>query len=75
MIVTPQTQRLHSLEQIRDLLDGNGAVDFRPLDREEAYGFVRRTLVRLDYAMRWAVPARARCACSSARRRGRRAPR
>ena len=49
MIVTLRTERLHSVEQIRDFLDGNGAVDFRPLDREEAYGFVRRTLVRLDY--------------------------
>ena len=31
------------------ILDGNGEVDFRPLDRDEAYGFVRRTLVHLDY--------------------------
>ena len=47
--MTLQTARLDSVEQIGDFLDGNGEVDFRPLDREEAYGFVRRTLVRLDY--------------------------
>ena len=49
MIVTLQTERLHTVEQIRGFLDGNGEVDFRPLDRDEAYDFVRRTLVRLDY--------------------------
>ena len=49
MIVTLQTERLQTVEQIRGFLDGNGEVDFRPLDRDEAYGFVRRTLVRLDY--------------------------
>jgi len=47
--VTLQTERLHTVEQIRGFLDGNGEVDFRPLDRDEAYDFVRRTLVRLDY--------------------------
>ncbi len=47
--MTLRTERLHSLEQIRGFLDGNEEVGFRPLDREEAYGFVRRTLVRLDY--------------------------
>ena len=49
MIVTLQTERLHTVEQIRGFLDGNGEVDFRPLDRDEVYDFVRRTLVRLDY--------------------------
>ena len=47
--MTLQTERLQTVEQIRGFLDGNGEVDFRPLDRDEAYGFVRRTLVRLDY--------------------------
>ena len=47
--MTLQTERLRTVEQIRGFLDGNGEVDFRPLDRDEAYGFVRRTLVRLDY--------------------------
>ena len=43
-----QTERLHTVEQIRDFLEGNGAVDFRPWTGK-AYGFARRTLVRLDY--------------------------
>ena len=47
--MTLQTERLRTVEQIRGFLDGNGEVDFRPLNRDEAYGFVRRTLVRLDY--------------------------
>ena len=46
--MTPRIERLHTVEQIRGFLDGNGEVDFRPLDRDEAYDFVRRTLVRLD---------------------------
>ena len=47
--MTLETKRLRTVEQIRGFLDGNGEVDFRPLDRDAAYGFVRRTLVRLDY--------------------------
>ena len=47
--MTLETERLRTVEQIRGFLDGNGEVDFRPRDRDEAYGFVRRTLVRLDY--------------------------
>ena len=41
--------RIHTVEQIRGFLDGNGEVDFRPLDRDEAHDLVRRTLLRLDY--------------------------
>ena len=47
--MTLQTERLQTVEQIRGFLDGNGEVGFTPLDRDEAYGFVRRTLVRLNY--------------------------
>ena len=47
--MTLQTERLRTVEQIRGFLDGNGEVGFTPLDRDEAYGFMRRTLVRLDY--------------------------
>ena len=47
--MTLRTERLHTVEQLRGFLDGNGEVDFKPLDRDEAYGFVRRTLVRLEY--------------------------
>ena len=43
------TERIRTVEQVRDFLDGSGGVDFRPQSRDEAYGFVRRTLVRLDY--------------------------
>ena len=49
MIVTLQTERLQTVEQIRGFLDGNGEVGFASLDRDEAHGFVRRTLVRLNY--------------------------
>lgn len=49
MIVTLQTERLLTLEQIRGFLDGSVEVDFVPQSRDEAYGFVRQTLARLDY--------------------------
>lgn len=49
MIVTLQTERLRTVEQIRGFLEGNGEVGFRPLNREEPYGFVRRTLVHVNY--------------------------
>ena len=49
MIVTLQTERLRTVEQIRAFLEGNVEVDFRPEGRDAAYGFVRRTLVRLRY--------------------------
>ena len=41
MIVTLQTEQLHTMEQIRGLLDGNGEVDFKPLDRDHARAEVR----------------------------------
>ena len=43
------TERIRTVEQVRDFLDGSGGMDFRPQSRDDAYGFVRRTLVRLDY--------------------------
>lgn len=49
MIVTLQAERLRTVEQIRAFLEGNAKVDFRPADRDAAYGSVRRTLVRLRY--------------------------
>ena len=45
-----QTERLRTAEQIRGFLDGNGEVDFAPLERDGAYEFARRTLVRVRYA-------------------------
>ena len=50
MIVTLQTERLRTAEQIRTFLEGNAEVDFIPEGRDAAYGFLRRTLVRLRYA-------------------------
>ncbi len=47
--MTLQTERLRTVEQIRAFLEGNVEVDFRPEGRDAAYGFVRRTLVRLRY--------------------------
>ena len=48
--MTLQTERLRTVEQIRTFLEGNAEVDFIPEGRDAAYGFVRRTLVRLRYA-------------------------
>ena len=47
--MTLQTERLRTVGQVRGFLAGSGEVGFKPAGREEAYGFVRRTLVRLDY--------------------------
>ena len=47
--MTLQTERLRTVEQLEGFLDGNVEVDFKPEGREAAYGFVRRTLVRLRY--------------------------
>ena len=47
MIVTLQTQRVQSLEQVRAVLEGSEAVDFVEGDREGVYDLVRRTLVKL----------------------------
>ena len=45
-----QTERLRTADQIRGFLDRNGEVDFAPLERDGAYEFARRTLVRVCYA-------------------------
>ena len=39
-----------TLAEVRTFLDGSHPVDFRLVDRNDAYGFVRRTLVRFRYA-------------------------
>lgn len=49
MIVTLQTERVRTLEQVRAFVQGSEAVDFVDSDREGLYTLVRRTLVRLDY--------------------------
>ena len=50
MIVTLQTQRVQTLEQVRRVADGNEPVDFALADRASAYDFIRRTLVQFDYS-------------------------
>ena len=49
MIVTLQTERVRTLDQVRAFVEGSEAVDFTGADRESVYEFVRRTLVRLSY--------------------------
>ena len=48
--MTLQTERLRTMEQIRAFVEGCESVDYKPQDRAGAYAFVRRTLVRFDYA-------------------------
>ncbi|MCZ0944483.1 MAG: integrase [Gammaproteobacteria bacterium] len=49
MIVTLQIERMETLDEVRAFVEGSGPVDFKLADRESAYGFVRRTLVRFRY--------------------------
>lgn len=50
MILSPDVERLHTLDQVRAFLEGNEPVDFKPRSRDEAYAFVQRTLARFGYA-------------------------
>ena len=49
MIVSLQTHRLETLDDVRALLAGSEAVDMVLADRESAYGFVSETLIRFRY--------------------------
>ena len=49
MIVTLQTERVRTLEQVRAFVECSEPVDFAGAGREGIYALVRRTLVRLDY--------------------------
>ena len=49
MIVTLQTERIQTVEQVRAFLEGSAPVDYLPQDRDGVYAFVRRTLVRIRY--------------------------
>ena len=61
MIVTLQTQRVQTLEQVRAFVEGSEAVDFASGDRAGVYTVVRRTLVKrylakvtgLSYTVMW----------------------
>ena len=50
MIVTLQTERVQTLEQVHAFIEGSEAADFAGVERESVYEFVRRALVQLDYA-------------------------
>lgn len=49
MIVTLQTRRLQTLEQVRAFLDGSEALDIEVHQREAAYTFVAETLAQFGY--------------------------
>ena len=49
MIVTLQSERVQTLADVRAVIDGNDRLDYQFTDREAAYEFIRRTLVRFNY--------------------------
>ena len=49
MIVTLQTERVRTIEQVAAFVEATEPVKFQPLDRDGAYTFVGRTLTRLGY--------------------------
>ena len=49
MILRLDIERLRTLDEVRDFMVGSASVDFRSVDRADAYGFVRRFLVRSRY--------------------------
>jgi len=49
MIVTLSTERIRTLDDIRAFLGGSEGADITPQDREAAYKFIERTLVRFRY--------------------------
>ena len=46
------TQRLQTVDQVREFLAGSRPLDLRPETRAEAYAFVAETLERFDYPRR-----------------------
>ena len=48
-MVTLQAERLRTIEQLKAFVAGPAPVDCKPLDRESADDFVRRTLVAFNY--------------------------
>jgi len=49
MIVTLQTERMRTLEEVRAFVEGSEPVDIKLADRASAHDFLRRTLVRFTY--------------------------
>ena len=52
MIVKLDTQRLQTLDQVREFLAGSRPLDLHPQTRAEAYAFVAEALQRFDYSRR-----------------------
>ena len=50
MIVTLQSQRVQTMEQVRRVAEGNEAVDIALADRGPAYEFIGRALVQFEDA-------------------------
>ena len=61
MIVTLQTQRVRTLEQVRRVAEGNEPVDFTLADRASAYEFIRRTLAQFDCSPQAVVTSPSAC--------------
>lgn len=49
MIVTLRTDRLSTLQDVREFLDGSRQIDLHVSTRTDAYAFIERTLTRFDY--------------------------
>ncbi len=49
MILQLDIERLRTLDEVRDFMAGSAPVDFRFVERADAYDFVRRVLVRTRY--------------------------
>ena len=49
MILRLDIERLRTLDEVRDFMAGSSPVDFRFVKRADAYGFMRRFLVRSRY--------------------------
>ena len=47
--MTLQSERVQILADVRAVIDGNDRLDYQFTDREAAYEFIRRPLVRFDY--------------------------
>ena len=47
--MTLQTERVQTLADVGAVIDGNDRLDYQFTDREAAYEFIRRTLVRFGY--------------------------
>ena len=61
MIVTLQTHRLHTMEQVRAFVEGNEAVDYKHQDRASAYAFCEASCSVGSVTGHWASATRAPC--------------